>query len=60
MIVLVTTLAAAASSVNIYNGLTFVATTTADASDSWNFVGAGLVVHSFAATNAGTEGCFEL
>jgi hypothetical protein len=57
MKVLLTILVAAGSSVSIYQGLTFVATTTADASDSWNFMGAGLSdVHSFAVADTGTAG----
>jgi hypothetical protein len=49
-------IAAAASMVNIYDGLTFLGTRTADASDSRNFLGAGLSdgTHSFAATDTDT------
>jgi hypothetical protein len=48
------TIAAAASIVNIYDGLTFLGTTTSDASGSWNFVTAGLShgARKLAATDA--------
>jgi hypothetical protein len=51
MIVVPTIVAAVGSIVNLYDGSTFLATTTADASDPRNFVDTGLSdVHSFAAT----------
>ncbi|WP_024516067.1 heparin lyase I family protein [Bradyrhizobium sp. Tv2a-2] len=52
-----TIVAAAGSIANLYDGLTFLATTTADAGDRWNFVETGLSdVHSFAATDTDTAG----
>jgi hypothetical protein len=55
MKVLLAILVAAGSSMNIDDGLTFVAATTADAGDSRIFVSSGLSdVHSFAATNTDT------
>jgi hypothetical protein len=57
MIVVPTIVATAGSIVNLYDGLTFLATTTADAGDPWNFVDTGLSdVHSFAATDTDTAG----
>jgi hypothetical protein len=58
MIVVPAILAAAVSIVNIFDGLTFLLTTTADAGDSSSFVAAGLSdgAHSFAAADTDTAG----
>src|SRR6266487_413161 len=57
MIVVPAIVAVAGGIMNIYDGLTFLGTTTADASGSWTFA-AGLAngTHSFAASETNTAG----